>query len=74
MVARGARNFVFICKIGADKPQARELVGGLESAGARVTVIRGDVSRADDVATAVAACKTPIGGVVQGAMALYEGC
>ncbi len=72
MVARGARNFVFIGRTGADKPQAQKLVRWLESTGAGATVIRGDISKADDVAAAVAACKTPIGGVVQGAMALRD--
>ncbi|KAI9154978.1 Highly reducing polyketide synthase virA [Paramyrothecium foliicola] len=74
MMARGARNFVFMGRSGCDKPAAARLVSSLQTAGANVTVVRGDVSTAAHVTEAVAACLAvgPIGGVVQAAMGLSE--
>jgi NADPH:quinone reductase-like Zn-dependent oxidoreductase/NADP-dependent 3-hydroxy acid dehydrogenase YdfG len=75
MMARGARHFVFLGRSGCDKPSAQQLVSRLEKAGAEVGVVRGDVSKAADVAAAVSACLTTgrsIGGVVQAAMGLHE--
>lgn len=75
MVARGARNFVFLGRSGCDKPSAQQLVSRLRSSGANVTVVRGDVVKLEDVQSAVKACTEtglPIGGVVQAAMGLYE--
>ncbi|KAL4957399.1 hypothetical protein BDW69DRAFT_200981 [Aspergillus filifer] len=63
MMARGARRFVFLGRSGADKPRAH------------VGVVRGDVSRAEDVRAAVDYCAREghaIGGVVQAAMGLHE--
>ena len=75
MMARGARNFVFLGRSGADKPSAQELVSRLKSNGATVDVVRGDVSQAADVTAAVSACLATgrqIGGVIQAAMGLHE--
>ncbi|TRX91638.1 hypothetical protein FHL15_007420 [Xylaria flabelliformis] len=76
MVQRGARNLVFLGKSGSDKPAASELIAQLQKVGVRVTVVRGDVTNAEDTAEAIRRCKEtghPIGGVIQGAMGLYEG-
>ena len=75
MMTRGARNFVFLGRSGADKPSAQQLVSRLEQNGATVGVVRGDVSQAADVIAAVSACLATgqqIGGVVQAAMGLSE--
>lgn len=75
MLTRGARNLVFLARSGCDKPSARDQVMRLEKAGAKVTVVRGDVSVFSHVSEAVNACETtgkPIGGVVQAAMGLHE--
>ncbi|RDA93312.1 hypothetical protein CP533_2039 [Ophiocordyceps camponoti-saundersi (nom. inval.)] len=74
MMSRGARKFVFLGRSGCDKPTARQLVTRLQDTGASVTVVRGDVSDANSVRQAVAACVAngPIGGVVQAAMGLKE--
>lgn len=76
MISRGARKFVFLGRSGSDKPSAKRLVAGMESMDASVTVktIRGDVSSAADVMTAIEACQRigDIGGVVQAAMGLDE--
>ncbi|OBR11662.1 Beta-ketoacyl synthase domain-containing protein [Colletotrichum higginsianum IMI 349063] len=75
MVTRGARNFVFLGRSGADRPDAKQLVTRLRHSGATVDVVRGDVCSAADVTAAVAACLATgrkIGGVVQAAMGLHE--
>lgn len=75
MLARGARNFVFLGRSGCDKPDAQKLVSRLQGTGANVVVVRGDVSVASDVRTAVQACEATgkrLGGVVQAAMGLRE--
>lgn len=70
MLSRGARKFVFMGRSGTDKAPARRLVENLQSLGAQVTVIRGDVVNVDDVNRAVAGIDGPIGGVIQAAMGL----
>ena len=75
MMAQGARHFIFLGRSGCDKPSAQQLVSRLQKAGAGVGVVRGDVSKAADVAAAVSACLATgrrIGGVVQAAMGLHE--
>ncbi|KAI1269306.1 putative polyketide synthase [Xylariaceae sp. FL1019] len=74
MMARGARNFVFLGRSGCDKESAKSLVAHLEHCGARVRVIRGDAISRTDVDAAVAACVDTgcsIGGVIQAAMGLH---
>lgn len=75
MMSRGARNFVFMGRTGADKPAARQFITQLQNKGARVSVVRGNVTNEEDVATAMAACETDglvLGGIVQAAMSLDE--
>ncbi|KAI0459484.1 polyketide synthase-like protein [Xylaria acuta] len=75
MMSRGARNFVFLGRTGADKPAARKFITEIQTKGIRVAVIRGNVTHADDVAVAMAACETEgfvLGGIVQAAMSLDE--
>lgn len=76
MSTRGARNFIFLSRSGADKPEATELIEQLEDLSRKVPekiniqVIRGDVSIRGDVDRAIAAARSPIKGVVQAAMVL----
>nr|ALQ32883.1 putative polyketide synthase [Fusarium miscanthi] len=75
MMTRGARQFVFLGRSGADRPSARQLVSRLEQAGATVQVIRGDVCNLSDVTKAVESCiggGRRVGGIVQAAMGLHE--
>ncbi|KAG8164235.1 hypothetical protein KVR01_006153 [Diaporthe batatas] len=76
LLSRGARNFVFLGRTGADKKSARDMVRRLEASGATVAVVRGDVTDRAHVEAAVGACIAtgkPVGGVVQAAMGLDEG-
>ncbi|PWY81621.1 polyketide synthase [Aspergillus sclerotioniger CBS 115572] len=72
MVSRGARSFVFLGRSGDDKPEARTMVDDLREQGSHVVVTRGDVCKYDDVEKAVCEAISPIGGVMQAAMALSE--
>jgi NADPH:quinone reductase-like Zn-dependent oxidoreductase len=75
MMTRGARNFVFVGRSGVDRSSAQQLVSRLEQTGAKVDVVRGDVSSAADINKAVEVCVATgrkIGGVIQAAMGLHE--
>lgn len=69
-MARGARKFSFLGRSGTDKPTARAIVKELESAGATVSVVRGDVASGGDVRRLVDQVEGNIGGVVHAAMGL----
>lgn len=73
MMSRGARNFLFMGRSGADRPAAKRLVEELARAGAKVKVVRGDVCNADATAAAVRETDKTIGGVIQAAMTLKVG-
>lgn len=72
MTERGARRFAFLSRSGADANSAADLVRDIEAAGADVSVIRGDVTKAADVERAVQSIPSqyPIAGVVHAAMVL----
>ncbi|KAI0468799.1 putative polyketide synthase [Xylaria cf. heliscus] len=74
MMKKGARNFCFLSRSGADGKGAALLVKDLEAAGASVQIVRGDVSIRQDVERAVASVKSdrPICGVVHAAMVLRD--
>ena len=72
MMKHGARRFVFLSRSGIDAKQASILSKDLQTAGADIQVIRGDVTIKTDVERAVASvpAMSPIRGVVQAAMVL----
>ena len=70
MFDRGARTFVFIGRSGIEKASAKILVDSLRKSGANVVVVKGDVSRLEDVKHTVEQSPSPIGGVIQAAMGL----
>ena len=72
MTKRGARRFTLLSRSGADAKSAADLVRDIEAAGANVSVIRGDVTKAVDVERAVQSVPSqhPIAGVVHAAMVL----
>ncbi|KAI4289981.1 MAG: hypothetical protein L6R35_000743 [Caloplaca aegaea] len=72
MTKQGARKFVFLGRSGLDRTPARKLVDELESSGAAVKVVRGDVGVYEDVQRCVDVVEGPIGGVIQAAMGLNE--
>lgn len=72
MFDRGARKFVFMGRSGLDRQPAQELANHLESKGAIVTVVKGDVTVAKNVTEAVGSIKGQIGGIINAAMGLNE--
>ena len=72
MMEKGCRNFAFISRSGADKPEAAKVVELIREAGASAQVFRADATIDTDVAKVVAAVKAahPICGVVHAAMVL----
>ncbi|GMV30019.1 MAG: hypothetical protein AMXMBFR59_21440 [Rhodanobacteraceae bacterium] len=73
LVEEGARHLVLSGRRGPGEA-ARSAIAGLEAAGARVTVVEGDVAVADDVARMIAAASDPpLAGVVHAAGLLEDG-
>ena len=70
MFDRRPQSFVFLSRSGADKPNAKKLVEDLQESGTAVVVIRGNVSRLEDVQPAVMHSTYPTEGIIQAAMAL----
>ncbi|KAL9061607.1 MAG: hypothetical protein Q9162_000139, partial [Coniocarpon cinnabarinum] len=58
--------------IGADKPEARQLVKDLCASGAQVDIVRGNVSEYKVVEEALGRMSLPLGGIIQSAMGLGE--
>ncbi|TAQ86980.1 hypothetical protein B7494_g4683 [Chlorociboria aeruginascens] len=75
MMAKGAKNFVFLSRSGADKPEAAAVVDSIMKVGAIAKVFRADASNEKDVASVVNSVGTvnPIRGVVHAAMVLQDG-
>jgi acyl transferase domain-containing protein len=73
LVEEGARHLVLSGRRGPGAA-ARAAIAELEAAGARVTVVEGDVALADDAARMVAAASSPpLAGVVHAAGLLEDG-
>ncbi|GAB1213228.1 hypothetical protein ATERTT37_002377 [Aspergillus terreus] len=75
MMKRGARNFAFLSRSGADSRQASILVQELENAGVTVQVFRGDAGVKEDVVAALRGIPEdrPVRGVINAAMVLKDG-
>ncbi|TAQ89187.1 hypothetical protein B7494_g2486 [Chlorociboria aeruginascens] len=75
MRSKGAKNFIFLSRSGADKPDAARVVDALLQSGATATVFRADASNEAEVAKVVAAVSATntIKGVVHAAMVLQDG-
>ena len=69
---QGCRNFDFISRSGADKPEAAQVVNAITNAGANVNVFRGDASVEEDVINAIRQVSPDrtIRGAVHAAMVL----
>lgn len=72
MMRKGARNFAFLSRSGADSKQASILLKELEVAGANTQVFRGDAGVKSDVENAIKGVPKdlPIRGVINAAMVL----
>ncbi|KAH8589614.1 hypothetical protein B0O99DRAFT_522829 [Bisporella sp. PMI_857] len=74
MLERGCRNFVFLARSGATKPEAVEVVSRLTASGASVQVFSVDASDEKSVVDVVqrVSRRLPIRGVVHAAMVLRD--
>ncbi|KAI0508529.1 putative polyketide synthase [Xylaria bambusicola] len=74
MLENGCRNFVFLSRSGADKPEAKAVVKRLQQAGAEVHIFCVDASHENDVARVIAevSSTTLIKGVIHAAMVLCD--
>ena len=66
----GAKSLTYLSRSGNDKEDTQAFVSELESNDVEVLIVRGDVSKLDDVKRVVAATAKPIKGVVQAALTL----
>ncbi|PYH97071.1 lovastatin nonaketide synthase [Aspergillus ellipticus CBS 707.79] len=73
MFRRGARNFAFLSRSGARKPEAQATVDWLQQRRATVSVHCGDVSQETDVRACIQSIGDNLRGVIQAAMVL-ESC
>jgi hypothetical protein len=75
MLERGCRNFIFLSRSGATKPEAVDVVGRLTASGASVQVFSVDASDEKAVSNVVkrVSRRLPIRGVVHAAMVLRDG-
>ena len=76
LVDNGARHIALMSRSGPASEGARDAVGAMEKAGARVTLVRGDVASAADVEAALERIRIegpPLRGVIHAAMVLDDG-
>jgi acyl transferase domain-containing protein len=75
LVEQGARHLVLVGRRGAT-PEAQAVVSGLEGGGARVMVVKADVSKCEDVARVLEEIKVsgaPLRGIIHAAGVLSDG-
>lgn len=71
LVEKGARHLIFLSRSAGRLPDHRQFVCELERQGCEVEMVAGDVSRLDDVTSALSrAAGRVIGGVIQMSMVL----
>ncbi|KJZ72361.1 hypothetical protein HIM_08287 [Hirsutella minnesotensis 3608] len=72
MARCGARNLIIMSRSGADDERSRRVVQDLESLGATVKTVKGDVSSLQDTTRIFRESAWPIKGIIQGAMLLRD--
>lgn len=70
MARCGAKNLTVMSRGGADDERSRHVIEDVNSLGAEVKTVRGDVSLLADVKELFRSSRLPIKGVIQGAMVL----
>ncbi|CAI7658413.1 unnamed protein product [Penicillium glandicola] len=75
LMKKGARNFAFLSRSGADSEQASLLIDELKAAGATIQVFRGDAGVKSDIEEVINSVPSgqPIRGVINAAMVLRDG-
>lgn len=66
----GAKHLVVLSRSGYKDRKSGAVLRNIEANGCRVTLVKGDVAKEDDVQRCFSESPVPVGGVVQGAMVL----
>lgn len=73
LIEQGAKHVVLASRQGISSPEVGNEVQKLEQNGAKVLVIKTDVSRQDEVAHLLTACPQPLRGIIHAAGVLDDG-
>ncbi|GJL77795.1 MAG: hypothetical protein NPINA01_07840 [Nitrospinaceae bacterium] len=76
MVRQGARHLALMGRSETPSEEAKKAIADMEKAGAEIRVVRGDVSRAEDVSRVLEEIESalpPLKGIIHGAMVLDDG-
>ncbi|KAI1158376.1 KR domain-containing protein [Nemania serpens] len=68
----GAKHLVVLSRSGYKDRKSGAVLRNIEANGCRVTLVKGDVAKEDDVQRCFSESPVPVGGVVQGAMVLRD--
>ncbi|KAH8703520.1 hypothetical protein BGW36DRAFT_393834 [Talaromyces proteolyticus] len=72
LVQNGAKNLVILARGGYDDEKSQLIIHNLTGMGAHLDLLRGDVANLEDVRRVFRSSSYPIGGIIQGAMALRD--
>ncbi|KAI0193448.1 fatty acid synthase S-acetyltransferase [Astrocystis sublimbata] len=72
MAELGARELVFLSRSAGTDPRDESFVSELASMGCSVKLVKGDVTKLEDVDEAIAAATTPLKGIIQMSMVLRD--
>lgn len=72
LAQQGAKRIVVLARSGHEDARSQAVLKNVHAQGARVDLVRGDVSVAEDVRRTFKSASVPISGVIQGAMVLGD--
>ncbi|KAH9902283.1 reducing type I polyketide synthase [Xylariomycetidae sp. FL2044] len=72
LAQNGAKHIAVLSRSGHDDERSQSVAKNIRALGSNIHLLRGDVSKLDDVRAAFGATPVPVGGVVQGAMVLRD--
>ncbi|RYP67662.1 hypothetical protein DL771_007129 [Monosporascus sp. 5C6A] len=72
LAQEGAKHLVILARGGYDDARSQAVLKNIYAQGAKVDLVRGDVSVLEDVRQTFKCASVPIGGVIQGAMVLRD--
>ncbi|KAI3555024.1 beta-ketoacyl synthase domain-containing protein [Colletotrichum abscissum] len=72
LAQKGAKHLVILARGGYDDERSQAVLKNIHAQGAKVDLVRGDVSVLEDVRRAFKSSSVPVSGVIQGAMVLRD--
>ena len=73
LIKQGAKHIVLASRRGISTPEVQEEIRQLEQNGTEVLVVEADVSKQEDVANLLSACRQPLRGIIHAAGVLDDG-